>query len=112
MRSVLFVCLGNICRSPAAEGIFSTMAEQRNLRKRLTIDSAGTSGYHRGEPADERMRKHAQKRGYRLLSRSRPFLHPEDFERFDYILAMDDSNYENLRALGFPREAPQEKFTK
>ena len=75
------------------------MTEQKGWRKHFTIDSAGTSGYHRGQPADDRMREHALKRGYRLLSRSRPFRHPEDFEQFDYIIAMDDSNHRNLRAL-------------
>ena len=99
MTSVLFVCLGNICRSPAAEGIFSAMVKRQGLEGRFTIDSAGTSGYHRGQPADARMREHAQRRGYRLTSHSRPFLHPEDFERFDHILAMDDSNHRDLRML-------------
>ena len=105
MVSVLFVCLGNICRSPAAEGIFSAMTEKKGLQQYFSIESAGTSGYHQGEPADSRMRQHAQKRGYQLLSRSRPFCHPEDFEQFDYILAMDDSNYQNLLSL-----TPEEKY--
>ena len=99
MISVLFVCLGNICRSPAAEGIFTAITTQKGWQKYFIIDSAGTSGYHLGQPADHRMREHAQKRGYQLLSRSRPFRHPEDFEQFDYILAMDNSNYQNLTAL-------------
>ena len=99
MTSVLFVCLGNICRSPAAEGIFSALVAKKGWQERFTIDSAGTAGYHQGHPADSRMRQYAQKRGYQLLSRSRVFNAPEDFEQFDYILAMDDSNYQNLTAL-------------
>ena len=99
MVSVLFVCLGNICRSPAAEGIFSSMVAKKGQQEHFAIDSAGTSGYHMGQPADHRMREHAKKRGYQLLSRSRPFCHPKDFEQFDCILAMDNSNQKNLEAL-------------
>ena len=98
MISVLFVCLGNICRSPAAEGIFSHLVTQKGYQKHFTIDSAGTSGYHEGQPADARMREHARKRGYQLTSLSRPF-HSLDFEQFDIILAMDDSNQENIAVL-------------
>ena len=98
MISVLFVCLGNICRSPAAESIFTHLIKQKGLQDHFTIDSAGTSGYHQGHPADERMRAHAQKRGYQLQGLSRPF-HHQDFEQFDIILAMDDSNHHNMACL-------------
>ena len=98
MRSVLFVCLGNICRSPTAEGVARRRAEARGLAEGLTIDSAGTSGYHAGERADARMRKHAARRGYDLQSRARAF-DVGDFDRFDIVVAMDRSNHENLEAM-------------
>lgn len=93
---VLFVCLGNICRSPAAEGIFKRIAHNRGLN--VEVDSAGTSGWHEGEPADSRMRRAARHRGYELTSISRP-VRRSDFERFDLLVAMDDSNYHNLREM-------------
>lgn len=92
---ILFVCLGNICRSPSAETIFSTHAARRNLS--VTVDSAGTSAYHQGELADSRMRQAAAKRGYSITSISRGFI-PDDFNRFDMIVAMDDNNYYDLKA--------------
>lgn len=92
MIKVLFVCLGNICRSPSAEGVFKKIVEENNLDDKIFIDSAGTSAYHVGERADSRMRKHASKRFYNLTSRSRQFVH-NDFIKFDYIIAMDNSNY-------------------
>lgn len=91
---VLFVCLGNICRSPAAEGVMRAMAAGMPVE----IDSAGTAGYHIGELPDARMRSHAAKRGYPLTHRARQF-DAADFERFDLILAMDASNMRNLKAL-------------
>lgn len=97
-KNVLFVCSGNICRSPAAEGIFRALVHQKGLTHRLGIDSAGTIAYHSGEPADARMREAARKRGYRLTGTARAFS-AEDFERFDLILAMDDGHYEHLRRL-------------
>lgn len=93
---ILFVCLGNICRSPAAEGIFKRIAHERGLN--VEVDSAGTSGWHEGEPADGRMRRAARNRGYELTSISRP-VRRSDFSRFDLLVAMDDSNYDNLRQL-------------
>lgn len=92
---ILFVCLGNICRSPAGEGIMKKMVKKEALSDKVEIDSAGTSGYHAGTPADSRMKKHALARGYTLDSLSRRFKY-EDFERFDIILAMDDNNYRDL----------------
>lgn len=94
----LFVCLGNICRSPAAEGIFSAIAERNSKSELFKIDSAGTYGGHSSEKADPRMRKAASARGYDLTSRSRK-IDTSDFEKFDIILAMDDSNYQNLLRL-------------
>lgn len=102
--SILFVCLGNICRSPAADGIMHALVERAGLEDEFEIDSAGTYAGHRGELPDPRMRAAALPRGYRLTHRSRP-VQEEDFERFDYILAMDDSNYENLHRLAPSREA-------
>lgn len=96
MVRVLFVCLGNICRSPAAEGVFQHMLEKNHLTDKIECDSAGTSAYHKGEPADGRMRAHAKERGYDLTSRSRPFIAPDDFENFDWIVTMDESNYLNV----------------
>ena len=98
MIRVLFVCLGNICRSPAAEGVFLDLIRKRSLSGHFDIDSAGTSGHHDGERADSRMIKHALKRGIELQSRSRK-LKPIDFKKFDYILVMDDSNYKNALLL-------------
>ncbi|MDD4374958.1 MAG: low molecular weight phosphotyrosine protein phosphatase [Bacteroidales bacterium] len=91
---ILFVCLGNICRSPAAEGIFSKKAHEAGLT--VTADSAGTSAWHAGEKADRRMRQTAKNRGYELTSISRPVV-SSDFDVFDYLIAMDDKNYDDLR---------------
>ena len=98
MVRVCFVCLGNICRSPTAEGVFQHQVDQAGLSDEIAVESAGTSGYHASEPADARSRAEAERRGVRLTSRSRQFV-PGDFRRFDYILAMDDSNLRNLRAM-------------
>ncbi len=92
---VLFVCLGNICRSPMAEGIFVELVKSRNLEHMFFIDSAGTSGHHTGELADPRMRKTAEKHGIKLSHKSRK-LKFSDFYDFDYILAMDDSNLADI----------------
>lgn len=95
---VLFVCLGNICRSPAAEGIFKKMVRKQRLHEKIEVDSAGTAGYHVGELPDARMRQHGTRRGYKFDSLSRKFT-SNDFDRFDIILAMDDSNYNNILRL-------------
>ncbi|MCH2182263.1 MAG: low molecular weight phosphotyrosine protein phosphatase [Mariniblastus sp.] len=97
-KSVLFVCLGNICRSPTGEGILLHLAQQQDLESRLLIDSAGTSGYHVGQPADLRMTECASRRGYRLLSRSRQLTHG-DLHEFDLVIAMDRSNQEAIAAI-------------
>ena len=95
---VLFVCLGNICRSPMAEGMFDHLVKEAGLSDRSEIDSAGTSGYHVGELADKRMRTTAAANGIRLTSRSRQFRR-QDLSDFDYVIAMDRSNMSNIRSL-------------
>ena len=84
------------CRSPAAEGIFKKFVRDANLENYISIDSAGTIGYHSGELPDARMRKHASARGYNLYSRARQFNPMKDFEEFDYIITMDDYHYTDL----------------
>jgi protein-tyrosine phosphatase len=96
--SVLFVCLGNICRSPMAEGIFTKIIERDGISDRFEVDSAGLISYHQGEMADSRMRHHASSRGYSLVTRSRQIL-KKDLETFDWILVMDDQNYEGLNRM-------------
>ena len=103
---VLFVCLGNICRSPLAEGIMQTYLEREGLEKTIKVDSAGILSYHQGELPDPRMRAHAARRGYELVSRSRP-VKVEDFDDFDLILGMDDRNIDDLRELAPSPEAQQ-----
>lgn len=92
---VLFVCLGNICRSPAAHGIFQTIVDANGASDRFLVDSAGTYGGHQGQLPDPRMRKAALARDYILTHRSRP-VSVTDFLEFDHIIAMDDSNYQDL----------------
>jgi protein-tyrosine phosphatase len=96
--NILFVCTGNICRSPAAEAIFRTLAAEAGMDGRVACDSAGTIGYHAGEPADSRMRAAAARRGYELESISRK-VRPQDFTDFDLIIAMDQEHLESLQAL-------------
>ena len=98
MIKVLFVCMGNICRSPAAEGVFKQMVADADLDDLFEIDSAGTHSYHIGHPADERMRRVAKARGYTLESIARKLV-AEDFTRFDLIITMDDENYESAMAM-------------
>ncbi len=95
MYSVLFVCLGNICRSPTADGIFRAKAAEAGLE--LHIDSAGTSAYHAGEAPDLRSQQEAKRHGYDLsMIRSRQVI-SEDFNQYDLVIAMDKSNLENLQ---------------
>ncbi len=96
--SVLFVCLGNICRSPAAEAIFINLIEKKGLNDRFIVDSAGTGSWHIGKRADSRMRVFAERRGLNILSIARQ-INTKDFEKFNYILAMDNSNFENINDL-------------
>ena len=90
--AVLFCCMGNICRSPTAEGVFRHLVRQAGLQDRIEIDSAGTHGYHVGSPPDERSQHHAKLRGYDLSQLRARQVHFPDFERFDLILAMDHEN--------------------
>lgn len=95
---LLFVCLGNICRSPAAEGVMKAVVEEHGEADRFVIDSAGTGNYHTGDLPDHRMRIHAHRRGYDLTHHARQVT-PEDFEKFDLIIGMDNSNIDRLRAI-------------
>ncbi|MCM1368741.1 MAG: low molecular weight phosphotyrosine protein phosphatase [Candidatus Amulumruptor caecigallinarius] len=103
---VLFVCLGNICRSPAAQGVMEGLVMQRGLEAEFEIDSAGLYGGHAGNLPDRRMRVHAQRRGLDLTHRSR-MVKLSDFDNFDIIVAMDNSNYDRLRDMAITAE--QEK---
>jgi protein-tyrosine phosphatase len=95
---ICFVCLGNICRSPTAEGIFQHLVNERSQQSYFEIDSSGTSAYHIGEPANSKSRKTAEQHGVTLHSRARKF-ESSDLEYFDLILAMDKENLENIRRL-------------
>jgi protein-tyrosine phosphatase len=106
---LLFVCLGNICRSPAAEGVMQHLVEKAGLGESIECDSAGTYGGHAGERADERMRRAASKRGYDLRSISRQ-IRTDDFDRFDMILTMDDANYERVHRLAPSFDAAQKIY--
>lgn len=106
---ILFVCLGNICRSPAAEGIMRRLVGQEGISDRVEVDSAGTYGGHRGQLPDPRMRSAAARRGLSLTHRSRP-IREEDFEQFDRIVVMDDMNYEDVHRLAPSREAAERIF--
>ena len=98
-RGVLFVCTGNICRSPTAEGVFRTVVARAGLADRFVIDSAGTHGYHVGDPPDPRAISHARRRGYDISGLSARRIETEDFERFDLILACDFGHRTLLRRL-------------
>ncbi len=101
---ILFVCLGNICRSPAAEGVMQAIVDSQDASDRFMLDSAGTGNYHIGDLPDHRMRVHARRRGYELTHRCRQVTE-DDFDDFDMIIAMDRSNFENLRRLAPNPEA-------
>ncbi len=103
MIRVLFVCLGNICRSPTAEAVFRHHVRDAGLEQRIHIDSAGTSDYHQGYPPDERARIAAGRRGYEMAGLRARQVSAGDFHEFHYLLAMDRANLEDLRRLA-PRE--------
>ena len=94
---ILFVCMGNICRSPSAEAVFTGIVKDSDLSNKFEIDSAGTTGFHVGQPADKRMQTHAIKRGFNLSSISRLFNADTDFDYFDMIIGMDDENITSLK---------------
>src|SRR5688572_15007921 len=105
--NILFVCMGNLCRSPTAETVFAHHVTKAGLEKRILIESAGTHVGHAGDPADERAKRVAAKRGYDMSRcRTRPLL-DKDFERFEYLLAMDERNLEVLA-----RDCPSEHAEK
>ncbi len=107
MVKVLFVCMGNICRSPSAEGAFIRLIEQHALAAYIEVDSAGTHGYHIGEPADRRSYQAALKRGIDISPHRARQVTYTDFEYYDYILAMDMDNYQRLQG-----QCPEEHLAK
>mgnify|MGYP001827497730 CR=1 FL=1 len=102
---VLFVCMGNICRSPTAQGIFRKLLEWQGLQVLVETDSAGTHAYHVGEPPDHRAQETAMRRGIDLGDLRARRVEKGDFERFDYVLAMDRDNYDILRSICPPDHA-------
>ncbi len=102
---VLFVCLGNICRSPTAEGVFTRLVETEGLADRIEIDSAGTHAYHVGAPPDTRAQEAARRRDIDISGLRGRKVERRDFERFDYLLAMDRDNYAHLQAMAPPAHA-------
>ncbi len=96
---VLFVCMGNICRSPTAEGVFRHLVINEAPDLEIEIDSAGTHAYHAGSPPDKRAQQAARQRGISLSSIRARVVEPDDFYRFDYVLAMDESNFDDLALL-------------
>jgi protein-tyrosine phosphatase len=109
MINVLFVCLGNICRSPLAEAIFNHKIEALGLQRRFRSDSAGTSDFHIGELPDERSIKCAQQKGLKINHRGRQ-VNRTDFRDFDYIIAMDDNNLRNLNNLKVRYNFPEKEI--
>ena len=105
IKKILFVCLGNICRSPAAEAIFNQKIKERDLEKLFVVDSAGTGGWHVGNLADPRMRETALSRGIELTSRSRK-IEESDLYEFDHILVMDNDNLEAVKSLNKDHKNP------
>ena len=97
-QKLLFVCLGNICRSPAAEGVFLHLLREHGLEDCVVVDSAGTGSWHVGNKADPRMRAAAERRGIHLPSRARQ-IELDDFSRFDLVVTMDSDNLRNVRSL-------------
>jgi len=93
--SVLFVCLGNICRSPAAEAIFQNLINNKGIGKQFIVDSAGTGSWHVGKRADSRMRFAAKQRNINITSNARQIM-ADDFRKFNYIVVMDNSNFNNV----------------
>jgi protein-tyrosine phosphatase len=109
-NTVLFVCLGNICRSPTAEGVLRAIAAREFPGVVLSVDSAGTADYHIGEPPDRRTIAAARRRGYDLGSLRARQVKPEDFDRFDHVLAMDRANLSVLQGLRRPESSAEVKL--
>jgi protein-tyrosine phosphatase len=99
MVKVLFVCMGNICRSPTAQGVFAKLVEQEGLTDAIYIDSAGTHAYHVGEPPDRRAQDSASARGIDLSRLHARQVRGDDFAEFDYVIAMDRDNYQILESI-------------
>ena len=99
MQAVLFVCTGNICRSPTAEGAFRALLEANGLAESVTVDSAGTGSWHVDEPPDARASEAALRRGIDIADQRARQVREEDFDRFDLILAMDESHFQQLQSL-------------
>src|SRR5919199_6053500 len=99
MIRILFVCMGNIYRSPIAQGIFEDLVRREGLEGEIFVDSAGTHSYHVGAPPDERAQRSARRRGLDLGSQRARRIRPEDCEEFDYVLTMDEENYQAVAAL-------------
>lgn len=110
MKKILFVCLGNICRSPGAEAIMKALVKRKNCEKEFYIDSAGLYSGHAGALPDERMRRHAARRGYQLDSRARTFYPSADFAEFDLIIGMDDQNIAALKQYACNEEEKSKIF--
>ena len=102
---VLFVCTGNICRSPTAEAVFRKLVADAGMSEAILTDSAGTHGYHVGEPPDDRTQRHAKQRGYDLSAQRARHLSQRDFEEFDLVLAMDRGHLRILQRLCPPQHA-------
>jgi protein-tyrosine phosphatase len=105
VRRIVFVCTGNICRSPSAEGVLRQMAATHGLADRIEVASAGLEDWHAGAPPDARSQTHALCRGYDLAAQRARHFTPRDFERFDWVIAMDDGHHEQLRRLCPPHYA-------
>jgi protein-tyrosine phosphatase len=99
MIKVLFVCMGNICRSPTAEGVFRHVVDEAGLAMQIAADSAGTSDFQKGDPPDKRAQQAALRRGYNLSRLKARQVRPQDFHEFDHILAMDKKNLRDLNAI-------------
>jgi protein-tyrosine phosphatase len=104
-RRILFVCTGNICRSPTAEGVLRHMARAREMAGHIDVASAGLEGWHAGAPPDARTHEHALRRGYDLSTQRARHFAPRDFERFDWVIAMDAGHHARLRELAVPVHA-------
>ncbi|MBM6993327.1 MAG: low molecular weight phosphotyrosine protein phosphatase [Prevotella sp.] len=96
---ILFICLGNICRSPAAHGVMQHLVDENGLTSQFEIDSAGVGNWHVGQLPDARMRQHGRARGYIFNHHARQFDAATDFQRFDYIVTMDEENYHNITSM-------------